>query len=113
MRIEGDVADGGSHERKKRITEVSVRFHNTMNGKIVTPDGTEDLMSFRKTVDPMTEHIPIFSGDKKVKFSFGYDKDMTVTVLQDTPMPMTILLVSPRYGRTNDEGRHVRPGEAP
>jgi hypothetical protein len=96
MRIEGDVADGGSHERKKRIAEVSIRFKDTVNGRTVSPEGEEDIIYFRNTEDPMGAAIPMFSGDKKVKFSTGFNKDMTVKVIQDSPMPMTILLISPK-----------------
>lgn len=96
MRIEADAADGGSQASKKRATEVTVRFINTVNGKLISPEGEEDIMYFRNTRDPMTRHIPLFTGDKKVKFSTGFNTGLTVTVKQDTPMPMTVLLISPK-----------------
>lgn len=96
MRLEGEAADGGTQERKKRATEINIRFHETINGKIVSPEGEEDIISFRKTSDLMTRHIPLFSGDKKVKFSTGFNYNLTVKIRQQTPMPMTVLLLSPK-----------------
>jgi hypothetical protein len=94
MRLEGEVADGGTQERKKRATEVNLRFYETINGKLISPEGEEDIISFRTTPDPMTRHLPLFSGDKKVKFSTGYNYNLTVKVIQASPMPMTILVLS-------------------
>lgn len=96
MRIEGEVADGGSHPRKKRICEVNVRFLDTVNGHLVSPEGDIDRIYFRNTRDAMTHRLPLFFGDKKVKFSTGFNKDMTVKVVQDTPLPMTVLLMAPK-----------------
>jgi hypothetical protein len=44
----------------------------------------------------MDSGIPLFTGDKKVKWSTGYNKDLTITVKQDTVMPMTVLMLAPK-----------------
>ena len=98
MRLEGQIADGGSQPREKRIDEVTLRFLDTVGGKVVTPRKTVNLIPFRDTTDPMDTALPLYFGDKKVKFGGGYNKATTVTVLQDIPLPMTILMISPRIG---------------
>ena len=96
MRIEGQIADGGSQGRIKRIDQVVVRFLDTIGGKVINTEGQENLIPFRYTTDQMNNQIPLFFGDKKVKFGGGYNEAMTVKVIQDIPMPMTILMLSPR-----------------
>ena len=96
MRIEGQIANGGSQGRIKRIDEVVVRFLDTIGGKIINTEGQENLIKFRNTVDPMNNQVKMFFGDKKIKFGGGYSNAMTVKVIQDIPLPMTVLMLSPR-----------------
>jgi hypothetical protein len=37
----------------------------------------------------------LFSGDKSVRFPQGWGTDGVLTVVQDQPLPLTVLLVAP------------------
>jgi hypothetical protein len=94
MNMESQLADGSSVPRKKRITQVVVQFYNTIGGTIQDDDGNDMIIPFRVSHDNMNETPPMFTGQKKVKFKHGYDVDAGITILQDTPLPMTILFIS-------------------
>lgn len=95
MRMEGGSHRGTAQTKKKRITKVSVRFHETLGGKIgPAPDKLESI-HFRSPSTPMGQGPGAFSGDKTVVFPKGWDRDGYVTVVQDQPLPMTLLLIVP------------------
>jgi hypothetical protein len=49
----------------------------------------------------MDEGPQLFTGDKLVEFPAGWDREMTVVVLQDLPLPCTVTAIVPRV-TTND-----------
>ncbi|MCK5235584.1 MAG: hypothetical protein KAR06_01250 [Deltaproteobacteria bacterium] len=81
----------------KRISRVSVRFHRTINAKV--GHGFEDdeltAIDFRSVEDPTASPTPLFTGDKLVSIPGGYSKEGYITIVQDTPMPMTVLALMP------------------
>lgn len=95
MNIESDLADGGSQARKKRISQVDVRFYKTTGAKLVNDEGDEMVIPFRKPSDPMSRALPLFSGDKKLFYKDGFDISAGITVKQELALPMTVLMISP------------------
>jgi hypothetical protein len=99
MRLEFSGARGSSQTRTKRITEVSVRLHRSLGGK-VGPGGEQngghlEPLLYRTSADPMDGPPALFTGDKSVRFPQGWGTDGVLTVVQDQPLPMTVLLVAP------------------
>lgn len=95
MRLEGGSQRGTSQTKRKRITKVAARFYNTLGGKI-GPDETHlEPVYFRTPKTPMGRSPGPFCGDKAVNFPKGWDKDGVLTIVQDQPLPMTVLLVVP------------------
>tara|TARA_Y100001938_G_C8096906_1_gene438735 strand:- start:128 stop:2611 length:2484 start_codon:yes stop_codon:yes gene_type:complete len=96
MRVEGGSVDGSSQGKIKRIHDVTVRLHNTVGAK-VGPSSTDlDLIPFRSSADEMDTALDLFTGDKDIEFKDGYTTDGHITVVQDQPLPMTILAVYAR-----------------
>jgi len=96
MRVEGGSVDGSSQGKIKRIHDVTVRLHNTIGAK-VGPSSTDlDLIPFRSSADEMDNALDLFTGDKDIEFKDGYTTDGHITVVQDQPLPMTILAVYAR-----------------
>lgn len=93
MKIETELADGGSQGRKKRISQAVIRFYNTVGATVYSNDGDEMDIPFRKASDSMDEPPPLYTGDKKVKFKQGYDSTAQVIVKQEYPYPMTVLMI--------------------
>ena len=95
MKIEAGSARGTAQTKKKRITKVAARFHNTLGGKI-GPDETHlEQVYFRSPSIPMGQSPGAWSGDKTVNFPKGWNRDGVLTILQDQPLPMTVLLIVP------------------
>lgn len=95
MRLEFAGARGSAQTRTKRITEVSLRLHRSLGGK-VGPDRTRlEPLLYRTSADPMDGPPALFSGDKAVRFPQGWAPDGVLCVVQDQPLPLTVLLVAP------------------
>ncbi len=95
MRFDAGARDGTSQGKKARIHEVTVRFFNTLGAKVGFDDDV-DVIVFRDASDPMDSAPPLFSGDKRIKFKKHYTRAPRVTVIQDQPLPITVLAIMPR-----------------
>ncbi len=95
MRLEGGSERGTSQTKRQRITKVAVRFHNTLGGKIGPDSNHMESIHFRSPATPMGQSVGAFSGDKSVIFPKGWNRNGLLTVKQDQPLPMTILLIVP------------------
>ena len=96
MRFEGGSANGTSQGKTKRIDKVAFRFLETLGGKAGPDLDSLDIIAFRTTTDKMDEPPPLFSGDKLMEWPGGYDTDGYITVVQDQPLPMTIIAIFPQ-----------------
>ena len=86
---------GSSQGKNKRIGEVTVRLFRTVGLKIGTSSTELDTIPFRSSSDSMDTALTLFTGDKTAEFNGGYDDDATITIVQDLPLPMTILAIFP------------------
>ncbi|NDV18232.1 hypothetical protein GO013_02210 [Pseudodesulfovibrio sp. JC047] len=95
MRIEAGSQRGTAQAKKKRITKVAARFYNTLGGRI-GPDETHLEPVYFRTAAVRMGHAPdAFTGDKIVNFPQGWNRDGVLTIVQDQPLPMTVLLIVP------------------
>ena len=95
LRIDAGSAMGSSQGKNKRIGEVTVRLFRTVGLKIGTSATELDTIPFRSSSDSMDKPLTLFTGDKTAEFNGGYDDDATITIIQDLPLPMTILAIFP------------------
>lgn len=95
MRLEAGSKRGTAQTKRQRITKVSVRFYNTLGGKVGADSNHMEPMYFRSPSTPMGNSAGVFSGDKTVNFPKGWNRDGLLTIQQDQPLPMTVLLVVP------------------
>lgn len=95
LRIDAGSLMGSSQGKNKRIGDVTVRLFRTVGLKIGTSSTQLDTVPFRTSADVMDKSLSLFSGDKNVEFNGGYDDDATITLIQDLPLPMSILAIFP------------------
>ncbi|CCH49643.1 hypothetical protein [Pseudodesulfovibrio piezophilus] len=95
MRLEGGSQRGTTQTKRQRITKVSVRFHETLGGKIGPSANKLESLNFRSSAIPMDQSVGAFSGDKSITFPKGWTREGLLTVTQEQPLPMTILLIVP------------------
>jgi len=91
MRIESGSADGTAQGKTKRLQHATLRLYRSVGVKIGESDTNNDLIPFRSSAEQMDQAISLFTGDKKIEFDGGFDTDGFVTVIQDQPLPLTLL----------------------
>ncbi len=96
LRPELQLADGTAQGRKKRVAELVCRFWNTLGAKAGPDDANLDVVVFRSGADPMDASAPLFTGDKRIDYPGDWDTAGQVTIVQDQPLPMTLLAVIKR-----------------
>lgn len=87
LRQEGGSQTGTSQGKIKRYNEIVARFYETLGGKL-----NGDTVYYRDSSDSMDTAPPLFSGDKRA-MNLGYDTEGQITIVQDQPLPMTILSI--------------------
>ena len=95
MRLDAGSQRGTAQTKKKRVTKVAARFHNTLGGRIGPDETRLEPVYFRSPATPMGQSPGPFSGDKIVNFPKGWDRDGLLTIVQEQPLPMTVLMIVP------------------
>lgn len=99
MRLEAGSDRGTSQTKRKAVWELSVRFLRTLGGKYGVCDskGNDNLKAIysRSQSDLMDNAPPLFTGDKTVGVPTGWTQDCRLVVVQDQPLPMTVLMMVP------------------
>jgi hypothetical protein len=95
LNINGGSALGSGASNKKNISQVIVKLYNSMGCKVGHKDNLDQI--------PFSKPAKLFSGNKKIVFPQGFDEDMTVKIVQDQPLPLTVTAIYP-YMITNDRG---------
>jgi len=105
--LEAGGSAGTSMGKSSRIYRASVRFVDTLGGKIGKPAedladaSTLDEIPTRTPSDPMDSAPPIFSGVRDITFPGDWDREKRVEIRQDQPLPMTVAAIMPRL-HSND-----------
>lgn len=99
MRMEIATATGTSQTKRKRIMGVTLRFRQTVGGKVCPGDDVADKYErlLMHTLPARGGESPrLFSGDREVRLASGYDRDGLFTIRQDDPLPMTVVCCVPQ-----------------
>lgn len=75
----------------KRIVKILLRLFKSVGLKTGPDRQHLNVMHFRTTSDRMDQEIPLFTGDREMEFSASPAKNATVCVVQDQPLPLTLL----------------------
>lgn len=88
--LEGGAAQGTSQTAITRIHELGIRFYETVGAKYGPDEANLTPIPFRSSAIGMNDPIPLFTGDKVIKFTGGYTREPRVVITQEQPLPMTI-----------------------
>ena len=98
-------AQGTAQGKKMSLVRTVLRFYRSLGGKIgrIKDDGSDDLetLSFRKPTDLMDTALPLYSDDKSVTMPNGW-KDGRIVVVNDQPLPMTVVAMFPKLEVSED-----------
>lgn len=97
MSLEGGSREGTAQGKTKRAHEATARFFETLGGKIGTHPDYLDNIIFRTSADTYNNPPPLFTGDKTVSLGSDWEEEAKITVVQDQPLPMTMLSIMPRF----------------
>jgi len=103
MNLEASTQSGTGQGQYKKVVECTIRLLNTLGLKSGRDENHLDVIPFRGSGDPFGSPPAIFSGDKRIKtFRGDWSTDAYVYIVQDLPLPATILGVIPEI--VNKEG---------
>lgn len=101
--IEAGAAYGTAQGRTKRISKMTVRFYATVGGKVSNDrGGYDEVIKTRDFADLMDTASTAIYEDIDVDFPSGYDKHGSIRIVQDLPLPMTIIAIYPRVWTTSE-----------
>jgi hypothetical protein len=103
MRLEAGSANGTAQAKTKRSDHITFRLYNTVGCKVGPDLDKLREIPFRTSSMAMDQPIPLFTGDKRVKWNGGYDRDGYINVVQDDPLPITLVAIYPQV-TTYDQG---------
>lgn len=95
LRLEGGSALGTAQGKIKRIYEVVVRIYNSLGFQIGRVDQM-DIVPFRDSSMAMDRPPSLFTGDKRVTFPQGYNKNGQMRLQQTQPLPFNIIALFPK-----------------
>ena len=100
MRIEAGAKDGTAQGKKKRVSRITYRLYDTLGLKHGPSADRLDIIPFRSSADDMDKPPALFTGDKEVEFPRNWDTDGYIFLVQDQPLPFTILAIMPELNTT-------------
>ncbi len=96
LRLEGASRQGTDQTKTKRVVQVAARFHQTLGGSIGPSDGDLEPVYYRSSSDAMDSPPGLFTGDKIIKFPRGWERGARISIVQEQPLPMTVLMLVPQ-----------------
>ncbi|WP_043588417.1 hypothetical protein [Geminisphaera colitermitum] len=97
MKLDVILASGASQGRTRRISEITPRFYKTVGCKFGPSEDQLDEVPFRSTWDAMDASPPEYSGDIKCPWNGGHDKAGDIILVQDQPLPFTLLGIGVKW----------------
>lgn len=91
LNIDSQGPLGTSLGSRSRITTLVMRFFETVGAKFRVNNGTAIGLDFRKPSDLQNQGVPLFTGEKEVKPPRGWADRNEIEIVQDQPLPMTLL----------------------
>lgn len=95
MRLEGGNPDGTAQGKLEKISNLAIRFVDTLGGKVGLFGRDLDDISLRNPETPMDEASPVTSGIFVTDFPGDWDRDGHIEIRQDQPLPMTVGAIMP------------------
>ena len=96
MPLEAGASEGTAQGRRKRIDRIVIRFKDSLGCKVGQTEDKLELLRFRETSALMGVPTQPLSGDIEASFPGGYDTTGDLLIVQDEPLPLSIVAIMPR-----------------
>ena len=96
MRVEPEsieIPGGGTLSSARRVSKATLRLYNSLGGYVGTDDKNLEELSYRTTDIPFGAPTPLFTGSKYVPIDSSSEKEASVLIYHDQPLPMTVLAI--------------------
>lgn len=101
--MELSMANGTAQGKTKRINKATLRFVNTLGGKVGDESGNYlDIIESRDYSDLMDNPPAAFTDDRNIDWPGDYNSNACLQVIQDQPLPMTLAAIYPRVWVTSE-----------
>jgi hypothetical protein len=94
MDIQAQTQGGPTQSKPKNINRIGIHFLNTLGAKFGSNLYNLDEVEFRSVNDYTGRPSPLFTGTKRLAFEDSTEVEKHVYVIQDKPLPCTILGVT-------------------
>ena len=81
--------------KPKGLFRAVLRFKDTIHAKVGQDLDHLETVQFRRTSDTLDTQVPLYSGDKTINFNNQWKLLHTCYVIQDKPLPMTLIAMIP------------------
>jgi len=95
MPLEAGNDLGAAIGRRKKIADATLRLYKSLAVRVGPTPNDTDLISFRTSEYDMDEATPLYTGDKRITFKKGFANYQTITVMNQDPVPLTVLAIVP------------------
>lgn len=90
LRPEVQTSEGTAQGKIKRVINVTARIYKTLGFRVGTDLKQDDALFDR---DFMDQSPDLFTGDKKLQFPGGYNKEGNILITQPYPLPLNLLAI--------------------
>lgn len=95
--VEGGSEDGSSQAKIKKLINAAVRLYRSL-GLMVGPTADNlETIPFRSSATPLGQSPALFSGWRVLEMSSDYERDGSVFIRHEQPLPCTVLAVVRHY----------------
>jgi len=94
--LEVATPTGTSQGKKKRISQLLLRFYQSLGGRFGPDEDTLERILTRSGLDPMDASPPLETGDRILSFDGPHDTQAKLAIVHDEPLPFTLLAIGPR-----------------
>lgn len=95
MPMEAGNDIGAAIGRRKKVADVTIRLYKSLGVRVGPTEDNTDLIPFRTSTDNMDDATPLYTGDKRITFKKGFADYQTITVMNEDPLPLTVLAIVP------------------
>ena len=100
MRLDASLRDGSAQGRLKKLHEVFVRVYRSGTFKVGRDTAHLDVVIDRDRTITLGAPYDLYTGDLPVGYDDSWESDARVMIVQDKPMPLTVVAIMPEVSIT-------------
>jgi len=95
LKPHADLADGTAQGRQAQVVDMIVRVKDSGPFKVGRDESNLDTIQDPEITQTLGGSYPLFTGDLRCNFEGQIDRDISIYIVQDKPMPLTLVSIYP------------------